>query len=150
MGMTIGSLYVRRSIVIQATPARVWQEFESFARIQSWLSLGHVLHGFDTAVGGQVEFSVDIDGEQRFYGGAVLVYEPQKEVSFESQWHPPHAWAVPTFWTIRLTSLYDGTHVEIFHHGFERLGVDAADNLQGFEQGWDIKHLQALREIVES
>ena len=58
-------------------------------------------------------------------------------------------WPVPTFMTIRLTPLYDATLVEIFHHGFERLGIDAADNLQGYEEGWDIKHLKALRAIVE-
>jgi hypothetical protein len=56
---------------------------------------------------------------------------------------------VPTLWTIRLTPIYDATLVEIFHHGFERLGVDAADNLEGYESGWDVKHLKALRAIVE-
>ncbi len=40
--------------------------------------------------------------------------------------------------------------VELFHHGFERLGAEAADNLQGYEEGWDIKHLKALRSIVTS
>jgi len=57
---------------------------------------------------------------------------------------------VSTLWTIRLTPLYDGTHVEIFHHGFERLGTEAAYNLECFEEGWDIKHLKALRSIVEA
>ena len=38
---------------------------------------------------------------------------------------------------------------EIFHHGFERLGADAADNLEGYEEGWDIRHLKTLRSIVE-
>ncbi len=149
MGVAIGSLFVRRSIFINATPARVWKEFESFDRIQNWLNLGHVLHNFDTKVGGNVELSVEIDGEERFYGGSVLVFEPEREVSFESQWQEPYAWPVPTLWTIRLTAMYGGTHVEIFHHGFERLGADAADNLEGYEQGWDVKHLKALREIVE-
>ncbi len=41
MGMEIGCLYVRRSILIQASPARVWQEFESFDRIAGWLNRGH-------------------------------------------------------------------------------------------------------------
>ena len=149
MGVAIGSLFVRRSIFIKATPAQVWKEFESFDRIQNWLNLGHVLHRFDTKVGGKVQLSVEIDGEERFFGGSVLVFEPEREVSFESQWQEPYAWPVPTLWTIRLTAMYGGTHVEIFHHGFERLGADAADNLEGYEQGWDIKHLKALREIVE-
>lgn len=45
---------------------------------------------------------------------------------------------------------YGATMVEIFHHGFERLGADAAVNLEGFESGWDIRHLKALRGIVQS
>jgi hypothetical protein len=39
--------------------------------------------------------------------------------------------------------------VKIFYHGFERLGADAADSLEGYEEGWDVKHLKALRAIVE-
>ena len=101
-------------------------------------------------MGGQVEMSVEYGGEERFYGGEILVFDPGREVTFESQWRPPHAWPVPTFWTIRLTPIYGGTQVEIFHHGFERLGVDAADNLEGYEEGWDVKHLKALRGIVAS
>lgn len=149
MGLTIGRLNVRRSILIQASPARVWQEFESFERIASWLSRGHELHTFEPRVGGKVEMSVEIDGKRRHYGGSVLIFEPEREVSFDSQWEPPHSWIVPTFWTIRLSALYDGTLVEIFHHGFERLGADAADNLQGYEDGWNVIHLKALRSIVE-
>lgn len=149
MGLEIGRLHVRRSILIQASPGRVWQEFESFERIAAWLNLGHTLHVFEPMVGGKVAMSVEVDGVARHYGGAVLVYEPEREVSFESQWEPPHSWVVPTFWTIRLTPLYDGTGVELFHHGFERLGSEAADNLAGYEEGWDVRHLKALRSIVE-
>ncbi len=149
MGMEIGRLYVRRSILIQAPPSRVWEEFESFDRIKTWLSRGHELHTFEPNVGGQVAMSVEIDGERRHYGGRVLIYEPGREVSFDSQWKPPHSWPVPTFWTIRLTSIYGATLVEIFHHGFERLGEQAADNLQGYEDGWNVIHLKALRSIVE-
>ena len=80
----------------------------------------------------------------------VVVYETAREITFESNWNDaPMRWPLPTFMTIRLTPLYELTHVEIFHHGFERLGVDAADNLQGYEEGWDVKHLKALRAIVE-
>ena len=37
----------------------------------------------------------------------------------------------------------------LFHHGFERLGSDAGDELQGYESGWHSRHLEALKEIVE-
>jgi len=150
MGLTIGTLFVRRSIFIQATPARVWGEFSSFDRIQRWLNLGHTLHALEPEVGGRARFSVEIDGEQRYFGGAVLACEPQRELSLESQWESPHQLPMTTLWTIRLSALYDGTHVELFHHGFERLGKDAADNLEGYEQGWDVKHLTALRALAEA
>ncbi len=149
MGMEIGLLNVRRSILIQASPKRVWEEFASFERIAAWLGRGHELHVFEPRLNGRVDMSVEIDGQRRHYGGPVLVYDPQREVSFESNWEAPHAWPVPTLWTIRLTPLYDATLVEIFHHGFERLGADAADSLQGYEEGWDVRHLKALRSIVE-
>ncbi len=150
MGIAIGVLHVRRSVLIEAPPARVWKEFETSERIKQWLNLGHTVHTFEPRVGGQVDMSVQIEGERRFYGGRIIIFEPDAEVTFESQWRPPYAWPVPTFWTIRLTPLYEGTHVEIFHHGFERLGLDAADSLQGYEEGWDIKHLKALRAIVDA
>ena len=149
MGLTIGTLYVRRSNHIQASPDRVWQEFTTTERIKNWFSLGHRIHEFEPRLGGTVEMSVDIDGEERGYGGQVLVFDPERELSFETEWHAPHAAGVSTFWTIRLSALYGGTHAEMFHHGFERFGADAADNIQGYEQGWDLKHLTALRAIVD-
>jgi len=149
MTTTIGPLHVRRSVFINAAPARVWQEFESAEQVMSWLNLGHTIHKFDPHLGGQADLSVDIDGEQRYFGGRVLVYEPGRELTISSQWQPPNDWPVPTFWTFRLTGVYDGTLVELFHHGFERLGADAADNLAAYEAGWDNKHLLALRDIVE-
>lgn len=151
MGLKIGALNVRRSIFIRATPARVWEEFGSFQRISEWFGRGHVLHAYEARLGGRVEMSVELEGKRQHYSGPILVFDPNKEVSFAINWHDKAlATPVPTLWTIRLTPLYDGTHAEIFHHGFERLGTDAADNLQGYEEGWDIKHLRALRAIVEA
>jgi uncharacterized protein YndB with AHSA1/START domain len=149
MGITIGLLNVRRSILIQAPPERVWQEFGGFERIAAWFGQGHDLHQFEAKLGGQVQLSVVIDGDRRYFGGRVVVFEPQREVSFESNWEGPHAWPVPTFFTLRLTPVYESTMVEILHHGFERFGADAADNLEGYEDGWDVKHLKSLRAIVE-
>ena len=150
MGTQIGVLNVRRSILIQASPKRVWEEFASFERISAWLNRGHTLHVFEPRIGGNTDMSVEIDGVRRHYGGPILIWEPEREATFESNWKDaPLRWPVPTLWTIRLTSLYDGTLVELFHHGFERLGAAAADNLQGYEEGWDVKHLKALRSIVE-
>jgi uncharacterized protein YndB with AHSA1/START domain len=149
MGLPIGCLHVRRSIFIRARPARVWQEFVDFDHLVGWFGLGHQLEEFEPVLGSTVTLSVEIDGDRRGYGGTIIVLEAERELSFENNWHPPRAWPVATFITIRLTGLYEGTQVEIFHHGFERLGAEAADNLQGYESGWTINHLSALRSIVE-
>jgi uncharacterized protein YndB with AHSA1/START domain len=149
MGITVSLLNVRRSILIQAPPERVWQGFETFERVAAWFGRGHELHRFELKLGGRVDLSVEIAGERRHYGGSVLVVDRGREVTFESNWEAPHHWPVPTFFTFRLTPVYDGTMVEIFHHGFERLGTGAADALEGYEDGWDLKHLKALRAIVE-
>lgn len=151
MGMEIGALHVRRSIFVRATPARVWREFQSFENIAAWFGRGHTLHVYEPNVGGRVEMSVEVQGGRRRYGGEVLIFASEREVSFTCNWQDTElAWPVPTLWTLRLTPMYDGTQVEIFHHGFERLGTDAADNLQRYEEGWDMKHLKALRAIIEA
>ena len=149
MGITISLLHVRRSILIQASSAKVWREFESFERFGAWFGRGHELHRFEPELGTSVDLSVVIDGETRHYGGPIIVWEPERELTFESNWEGDQAFPLTTFFTLRLTPLYDGTMVEIIHHGFERLGTDAADYLQGYEEGWDVKHLKALRSIVE-
>ena len=149
MGINISLLNVRRSVLIGALPARVWQEFGSFESVSKWFGRGHELHRFEAELGGRVDLSVRIGDQTRHFGGPIIVWEPEHEVTFESNWEQPHAWPLTTFFTVRLTALYDGTMVEIFHHGFERFGADAAAYLESYEEGWDVKHLKALREIVE-
>jgi uncharacterized protein YndB with AHSA1/START domain len=154
MGLQIGRLAVRRSIFIHASPERVWKEFETADRIAQWLDRGHELHSIEPRLGGRVDMSVELDGKRRHYGGPILVFEPSQEMSLEvrwaERWEAFYSAPIPSFWTFRLTPLYDGTLVEIFHHGFELSGEDAADTLEGYEEGWDIKHLKALRELVET
>ena len=150
MGIEISLLHVRRSGYLRASVARVWQEFTSFDRICGWLNLGHTIHRFEPRLGGEVRMSVDMGGVVHFFGGTIIAFEPEREISFTSQWQGEFAWAVPTIWTIRLTQRYDGTQVEIYHHGFDRLGDQAADALEDYESGWDTKHIRALRKQVES
>jgi uncharacterized protein YndB with AHSA1/START domain len=150
MGMTIGALHVRRSAWIRATPARIWEEFASHERLERWFGLGHSLDGLEPGKDGRIDLSVEIDGERRAFGGPIVVFDAGRELSFENNWAPPHEWAEPTFITIRLTPLYEGTLVELLHHGFERLGDEAGDMLEGFEVGWGMNHLTALRQIVEA
>jgi len=148
MGARISALHVRRSGFIQATPERVWQEFTTFERLAAWYGQGHRLDAYEPGLDGRVSLSVEIEGIRRSFGGRILVFEPGRELTFSDNWDSD-GWAVPTLITLRLTPLYDGCQVELFHHGFERLGADAGAELQGYEAGWHSRHLEALKQIVE-
>lgn len=149
MGIAISTLHVRRSVLIQATPARVWQEFTSFDRLATWFGRGHQLEAYEPKLGGRVQLSVRIDGVERSFGGSILIFEPARELSFSNNWESD-GWSVATLITLRLTALYNACHLELFHHGFERLGSDASAQLQGYEAGWNTRHLTVLKAIVEA
>ena len=149
MGIPIGPLHVRRSDFIRATPERVWREFSSFERLAAWFGQGHRLEVYEPELGGELMLSVEIDGAKRAFGGRILVFEPGRELSFSDNWESD-GWPVDLVITIRLTPLYEGCAIELFHHGFERLGADAGDELAGYETGWHARHLQALKAIVEA
>jgi uncharacterized protein YndB with AHSA1/START domain len=155
MPISIGSLVVRRSILIHAPPERVWQEFESLDRMRRWFGTGHTLVAYEPRAGATVETDAGMgpngehsDGTLRFVG-RVLVYDPPRELTFEQDW-VGHGWASPPLVTIRLTPALGGTLVELLHHGFERASGDAAADHRGFEGGWTLRQLEALREIVEA
>lgn len=145
----IGILAVRRSILIKATPERVWQEFETFERFKAWFGTGHKLLQYEPKLGGDVLLEVVHEGNTLQYGGKVLVFEPGSELTFEDDWIPNQGWLEPSLITIRLTPALDGTLVELFHHALERTGPNAADDHAGFESGWDNHHLEALRRAIE-
>ncbi len=147
MATEIGALAVRRSIFINAKPERVWQEFESPERMKGWYGTGHTLATYEPHVGGMVE--TDAGGKELRFAGHVTVFNPPRELTFEQDWIG-HGWAAPSLITIRLTPFRGGTLVELFHHGFERLGGDPAEHLAGFEGGWTTRQLEALRELVEA
>ena len=42
-----------------------------------------------------------------------------------------------------------GTLVELFHHGFELTGGNFREEHAGYEAGWGMTQLNALRKIVE-
>ncbi len=153
MGVEIGQLAVRRSILINAPPERVWQEFESFERMKLWFGTGHTLLKYEPQVGGWVETDAGPASEEHpwalRFGGRILVFDPPSELTFENDWLGSD-WAAPSLITIRLTPALGGTVVELFHHGFERTGEQAAEMQRGFEGGWTIRQLEALRQLVEA
>ena len=149
MGLETGVFAVRRAVHIDAMPMPVWHEFQDVRRLGEWFGRGHSLDVFEPHVGGRIELSVEIDGVMEGFGGQVLVFDEGRELSFENNWFGQRAWPVPTAITLRLTACYDGTLVELIHHGFERLGATGAQECLAYEAGWDTRHLAALKHIVE-
>jgi uncharacterized protein YndB with AHSA1/START domain len=148
MGAQVGTLVVRRSIWIDAKPSEVWEEFETFERMREWFGTGHTLTRYEPRVGGVVETDA---GDGHLFRGNVVVFEPGREVTFEQDWIG-HGWVAPPLITIRLTEADGGTLVELLHHGFEALGSMsvAAEDHMGFEGGWTMRQLVALRDRVGS
>jgi uncharacterized protein YndB with AHSA1/START domain len=150
MATQIGPLNVRRSIWIAASPERVWQEFKSLERMRRWFGTGHKLVCYEPRVGAEVEVDAgEWEGKALRFAGKVLVYDPPRELTFEQDWLG-EGWPAPPLLTLRLTALSGGTQVELFHHGFEALGdaAEAGEHLRGFEGGWTMRQLEALREVV--
>lgn len=145
-----GLLSVRRSILIHASPERVWKEFETFERMRDWWGTGHELVTYEPREGGHIEMSVEVEGEMRRFGGKILVFRPGEELTFEDNWIPVREWPVPVYITLRLTAFQGGTLVELLVHGFERFGDMAGERHRGLERGWSVRQLEALRAIVEA
>jgi uncharacterized protein YndB with AHSA1/START domain len=152
-------LSVRRSIQIAAPPARVWEEFASFDRMNRWWGVmvgapeagkpnGQRLIAYEPRVAGHIEMEVMLDGAPLRYGGSIVVFEPGRELTFENDWIPNQGWLQPTWITLRLSPVLGGTLVELIHHGFERTGTHGADEHEGYESGWGMTQLSALRRLI--
>ncbi len=153
-------LRVRRSILIAASPERVWREFETRERMTRWwgavtgspeagTSQGQWLDAYEPREGGAIRMSVNWDGARVSYGGTIKVFDAAREFTFENDWIPNRGWKAPTYVTLRLTPALGGTLVELFHHGFERTGGDVAAEHAGYEQGWGMTQLNALKVLIE-
>jgi uncharacterized protein YndB with AHSA1/START domain len=154
-------LVVRRSIHVRATPARVWEEFTSIERMSRWWGVmlgtptagtgnGQRLITYEPRVGGRIEMEVEFAGARLRYGGEITVMEARRELTFECDWIPNQGWLKPTWLTLRLTPALGGTLVELTHHGFERTGDRGAEDHAGYEAGWTMTQLNALKKVVDA
>lgn len=154
-----GALVVRRSVFIAASPERVWREFESSERMNGWwgailgppeagTSKGQHLRVYEPHVGGRIEMEVSLDGVPARYGGRIVVFDPGRELTFENDWIQSRGWLQPTRLTVRLTPSSGGTLVEILHYAFEGAATDAGDEHAGYEGGWGMTQLNALRDAI--
>lgn len=154
-------LVVRRSIHIRALPERVWEEFTSFERMNRWWGViigipeagkpnGQRLITYEPRVGGHVEMEVLYQGVPLRYGGKILVFEAGRALTFECDWIPNQGWLRPTLLTIQLTVALGGTLVELMHHGFEHTGPGGSDEHAGYEGGWSMTQLNALKGVIQA
>jgi uncharacterized protein YndB with AHSA1/START domain len=160
-GADHGVLVVRRSIHIMAPPERVWQQFASFDRLNRWWGIiigepeagranGQRLLAYEPKKGGRIEMEVTFKGAGLRYGGVIVVFDPGRELTFESDWIPNQGWLRPTLITLSLVPALGGTLVELTHHNFEATGVRASDDHAAYEAGWGMTQLNALREVVNA
>ena len=154
------TLTVRRSIHINAERNGVWREFESFERMNLWWGLitgvpeagkgnGQRLMKYEPRVGGRIEMEILLNGQPIRYGGTIVVFDRARELTFESDWIPNLGWQKPTLITLRLTPAFGGTVVELLHHGFEHTAPDFSEQFEGYEAGWGMTQLSALRKISQ-
>ncbi len=154
-------LIVRRSIHVMAPPDRVWREFTSFDRMRQWWGVmigtpragtpnGQRLVTYEPRLGGRIEMEVLLDEAPLRYGGTIVTLEPGRELTFECDWIPNRGWLRPTLLTLRLTPALGGTLVELMHHGFELTGDNGGDEHAGYESGWGMTQLKALRDLVKA
>lgn len=149
-----GALVVRRSIQIEATPERVWREFERPDRFAAWWTTSQAdrrerVRSYEPRVGARVEMPCEWDGGSCVFVGNVTSVVPQREITWELEMEG-EGWPAATFITVRLTPNAYGTLVEILHYGFEKLGALALPQFGNFEGGWDLRELRALRALAES
>ena len=151
-------LRVRRYIHVSRGPNELWGAFLTKESMEQWwgakpgtpeagTAQGQFLDVYEPRAGGCIQMAVMWEAKRVSYGGTIQVFEAGKELTFESNWIPNRGWAAPTFVTIRLSPALAGTLVELFHHGFEHTGANAAAEHAGYETGWGMTQLNALKQI---
>jgi uncharacterized protein YndB with AHSA1/START domain len=149
-----GGLVIRRSIQINATPERVWREFENPERFRAWWTTDQPdrresVRTYEPRVGARIEMPCAWDGGSCVFAGDITVFDPERELTFELTIEG-ESWAAPTYVTVRLTPNAYGTMVEILHWGFEAIGPAAVEQYSNFEGGWDLRELRQLRAAAEA
>jgi uncharacterized protein YndB with AHSA1/START domain len=126
------------NVVVPLAPAAAFALFT--AEISTWWPLDtHSLLGararrivVEPRVGGRV-FEVADDGEEALWG-SVLVWRPAD--AFAMTWHVGRGPETAQVLEIRFRAEGGGTRVELEHRGWERLGGEAIESMQGYREGW--------------
>jgi len=135
---------VRRSVTVDCSVEDAFATFTD--RIGEWWPLGtHSIDHYETGSGAEtVVFQGGAGGQvyERTKGGEelkwadVLAYEPPRR--FVLAWNPSRDNTRPkTEIEVTFTAEGDKTRVDLEHRGWERLGDDAAEARDSYNQGWE-------------
>jgi uncharacterized protein YndB with AHSA1/START domain len=75
-----------------------------------------------------------VDGGESDWG-RVLVWDPPRKVVHS--WHPGRGEETSQEVELTFTAEGGGTRLDLEHRGWEKLGDEAAENVRGYEQGWE-------------
>ncbi len=158
-------LAVRRSIEIEASPERVWEEIGDPDRFRLWYTPAGGVEmpckrvEYEPKVGGNFEtfghHEWDTGRIDFHFSGEVLVYDPPRELTVTMKAQHIH---IPAVWTPGVCTLsfllapLDGgkrTEMSIVQRGFETFGEMAEQIHKAYESGWDMTCPTALRNLVE-
>ena len=155
-------LTVRRSIEINASPERVWEEIGNPERFILWYTPAGGVEmpckrvDYEPRVGGRfATFGVhewENGGRIEFhFSGEVLVYEPARELTVTMRAEHVQMPGVCTL-SFLLAPLDGGkrTEMSIVQRGFESFGEMAEQIHKAYEAGWDMTCPTALRNLVET
>jgi uncharacterized protein YndB with AHSA1/START domain len=134
-----GDPVIRKAVEVNCPPEHAFRVFVE--QIGSWWPLATKSVGLDDAVtlvieprlGGRVYERVR-SGEEHEWG-EILVWEPPRRLAFS--WHPGRSSNTSQEVDVRFSARGAGTHVELEHTGWHRLGDLAAEALAHYVTGWD-------------
>ena len=142
-------LNIEQSIVIDASPERVWQALTG--EIASWWSAPYLRDSsrakgltMEPYVGGRLMEPWDEKGAGYLLGHIVEWLPPERLACtwMEKSWS-----GISTLVSFELTPSGKSTHLHLLHQGFERL-TDGAMMREGIGQGWaDL--LQSCKTYIE-
>lgn len=128
---------VRDSIRVDLSTSGAFDLFTD--GIGAWWPLDRFSYGAERAEGIVLEARVGGRFYERFtdgdelHVGDVIVCEPPHRIVFT--WQAP-GWSAATEVEVTFTADGDGTHVQVEHRAFDRLGPDGDAIGQGFAGGW--------------
>ena len=134
---------VTRTIRINAPVGNVWRWLATQEGLSRWISANIKI---DLRLGGAYRFLGPDD--ETWISGTVLELIPERSLIL-SWLEEGSGWLHPARLVIKLAPMGAGTHVELIHDGFEGIGPDWIETVQGYERGADAHRiLERLADLM--